>query len=120
MVKDFDEAIDWLRQLDQEYVLTDENQDIHLFSNILDIYGIDTEHIKQLVHQGKQKKTIFITSPNYQNARINIDRFVNHFQNQMNMLYESQYDLKVYCKDFRSKKYRNRNVKNYSKVFELN
>ena len=38
----------------------------------------------------------------------------------MNMLYESQYDLNVYCKDFRSKKYRNRKVKNYFKVFELN
>ena len=109
-----------LNALETTDIELNEKQDIHLFSNILDINGIDSEHIKQLVQQGNQNKTIFITSPNYHDARINIDRFVDQFQNQINMLYESQFDLSVYCKDFRSKKYRNRRVKNYSKVFEIN
>ena len=109
-----------LNKLRPKDLLVEKNQGIHLFSNILDINGIDLKNIKELIYKGKNKKTIFITSPNYQDARANIDSFVNGFQDDINMLYESKYDLKVYCKDFRSKKFRNRRVKNYSKVFELN
>ena len=109
-----------LNKLEPKDLLVEKNQGIHLFSNILDINGIDHKNIKELLYKEKNKKTIFITSPNYQDARVNIDNFVNGFQNDINMLYESKYDLKVYCKDFRSNKFRNRRVKNYSKVFELN
>ncbi len=109
-----------LNSLSGNDLFEEENYEIHLFSNILDVDGIDIEHVRKLVNHHSSKKTIIIASPNFFGARKKIDQFVDYFDSSKNIIYEHQNDLKVFCKDFRSKKNRNRRCTSYSKVFELN
>ena len=113
-----------LNSINQNEIISDSNMSIHIFSNVLDITDenktniIDLDLLTGKIKQDMKNSLFVCVSPNYPEARQNIDYFVDSFSDKFDeVLYFNNKNFKVESFDFYSRKMRNKRCYRYAKAF---
>ena len=101
-----------------------ENIKVHLFSNIVDVQGIELNHLYRIVTSCFQETNrIICTSPkNNLEDRIRLDEFYSLFNNEYDLMFERNTSADITADDFRINtwSFEERSIKRYEKQFTIN